>query len=116
MKISVVQPSGDRPLFIDFNLYTDGDADFKKELITHMIDNLQELQKALQTAHQQNTPDLFVKTSHKVKPTLSMLDDKDLLETTHMLSEEFSNSLVRQNGIIRFNTICAGIIKSLEKL
>jgi hypothetical protein len=115
MNISILQSTSSRPLFIDFEQYTDGDAEFKKELITLMIDNLKEIQDALNEAMQRNMLEIFEKTCHKIKPTLSMLEDKDFIDTIQCVKAEFSNSAKQEQQVKVFNTTCHQIIKSLEK-
>ena len=114
MNIAVLQSTGSRPLYIDFDQYTDGDADFKKELVVLMIDNLKEILAALKEATQKNMPDIFEKTCHKIKPTLSMLEDQDFMEIIHRIKAEFSDAS-QKDHVNAFNTTCIQIIKSLEK-
>lgn len=115
MNISILQSTANRPLFIDFDQYTDGDVDFKKELIVLMIDNLKEIQAALKEATQKNALDIFEKTCHKIKPTLSMLEDQDFNDTIHVIKVEFSNTSKKEEQVKTFNSTCYQIIKSLEK-
>ena len=114
MNIAILQSTSGRPLHIDFNQYTDGDADFKKELVVLMIDNLKEILDSLKEAVQKNTPEIFEKTCHKIKPTLSMLEDQDFMEIIQKVKTEFSDSSQKEH-INAFNTTCTQIIKSLEK-
>jgi len=115
MNISIFQPATNRPLFIDFDQYTDGDADFKKELIYLMIDNLKEAQMSLSEAIKKNKLDIFEKTCHKITPTLGMLDDKDLIDSILSIKSQFSNSTEKDKLLNSFTTTCVQIIKSLEK-
>lgn len=115
MNIAILQSTAGRPLYIDFNQYTDGDVDFKKELVGLMIDNLKEILDSLKESTQKNTPEIFEKTCHKIKPTLSMLEDQDFMEIIQKIKGEFSDSLQKEQNIRAFNTTCGQIIKSLEK-
>lgn len=72
-----------RPLAIDFNLYTNGDPDFKQELISHLIENVKEVKLALPDFDQTASIN-FIKVHHKVKATVAMLNDT---EFTEMLEE-----------------------------
>lgn len=114
MNIAILQ-STNRPLFINFDQYTDGDADFKKELIYLMIDNLKEVQSSLKEASQKNKLEIFEKTCHKIKPTLSMLEDKDLMESIQTIKSKFTNNTDRDAWVINFTVACNQIIKSLER-
>jgi hypothetical protein len=114
MNIAILQ-SSNRPLFINFDQYTDGDSDFKKELIYLMIDNLKEVQTSLTEATQKNKLEIFEKTCHKIKPTLSMLEDKDLLESIQAIKSQFSNGNAKDQWVTSFTSTCNQIIKSLER-
>src|SRR5688572_27083072 len=79
MKISILQTNANRPLHVDFDKYTDGDSDFKRELVVLMIDNISEL---LQSAKSVETDiNQFLKVIHKIKPTIEMLEDPELNDT-----------------------------------
>jgi hypothetical protein len=114
MNLAVLHSSANRPLFINFDLYTDGDADFKKELIYLMIDNLKEVQSSLVEATKKNKLEIFEKACHKIKPTLSMLDDNELLEVIQLIKSKFANEQ-NEELIANFTMACMQIIVSLEK-
>ena len=80
-----------------------------------MIDNLNELQNSLKEATEKNNLEIFEKTCHKIKPTLSMLEDKDLMETIHVLRSQFSNPADKDGRYTAFTITCHQIIKSLER-
>jgi hypothetical protein len=96
-----------RPLFIDFDSYTDGDSDFKKELIELMIDNLKELCQVLK----QSDTDSFHKVCHKVKATVVMLDDTELMQLMDDLKVSYSDSDRKE----LLDKICVAVIDSLKK-
>lgn len=98
-----------RPLFIDFDTYTDGDNEFKMELIELMIDNLHELQALLRT--QNVDAHLFHKVCHKIKPTLDMLADKELLDTVEQLKVMITDPA----RLTFLDKLCVDIIESLKK-
>lgn len=102
--------NNDRPLFINFDQYTDGDNDFKKELVTLMIDNIRELKEALETAGQD--VQFFQKVTHKIKPTIEMLDDKEFED----LILQVKTAVDRQPAIASLQVICSQIISSLQKV
>jgi hypothetical protein len=80
-----------------------------------MIDNLKEVQNALVEATKTNKLEIFEMTCHKIKPTLSMLEDKDLLESIQSIKSEFSNTAEKKQWVSSFTTACNQIIKSLQK-
>jgi hypothetical protein len=101
-----------RNLFIDFDLYTDGDEEFKQELIDSMIDNLVEMQQVLRDASQRNDAKLFQGVCHKIKPTLEMLADVELLDTVGKLKVVVTDAA----GIALLNKICKDIVQSLKQV
>lgn len=105
-----------RPLSIDYDLYTDGDEVFKKDLIVMMIENLQELQQAITVADKQNSAPGFFTSVHKVKTTLTMLNDRDLdAALVEAQSEGFFTSAGRDATVITVIRVCNEIIRSLQK-
>ncbi|MBI1769741.1 MAG: response regulator [Bacteroidetes bacterium] len=105
-----------RPLFINFNLYTDGDPDFKKELITLLIDNVRELQQTLRSqAH--NVSKIFHEVLHKVTSTVGMLCDKEFSETLEeikMMCDSGQTGEVFHIKVNRFNNLCDQVVESLH--
>ena len=78
-----------RPLFIDFDQYTDGDPIFKLEFTQLMIDNLHELQQGIHDSLCTNDGKPFSLKYHKVAATVEMLNDAELIETLNMLRDHF---------------------------
>jgi hypothetical protein len=111
MAINFFGTANGRPLFIDFDEYTDGDAEFKKELIVSMISNLRELQQVLPEVLQNKDVLLFNKVCHKIKVTLEMLKDEELLETIEHLKTKIDDDLKAR----ALDKICGDIIKSLNR-
>jgi CheY-like chemotaxis protein len=66
-----------RPLRIDFQLHTDGDAVFKAELVQLLMENIAELRQALATALTKNDTQTYLKTCHKVYTAVSMINDNE---------------------------------------
>lgn len=108
---SALRSTGRRPLAIDFDLHTDGDLDFKKDLVVLMIENLNELL----AVQKKNDRDLFSKVCHKIKATLEIVNDKDLNDVVAKLSDPLLASAVSSDDVLMFNVLCQEIIKSLEK-
>src|SRR5688500_20384818 len=113
MNFAILQTTANRPLYINFDQYTDGDGEFKKELIFLMIDNLKEIQNSLVEAAKNNKLEIFEKTCHKIKPTLSMLEDKNLLQSIQSIKSEFSTWSEKTQWIISFTTAYSQICTSL---
>lgn len=99
-----------RPLFIDFDAHTDGDADFKKELIRLMIGDIWELYHA-----QHNGREAFLKISHKIKATLEILNDKDLNNVIEQLPDALTQPGGWNEGVQLFQLLCLDVVRSLEK-
>ncbi|MEO7991297.1 MAG: hypothetical protein ABI663_17230 [Chryseolinea sp.] len=94
-------------LNIDFDLYTDGDQEFKVELIELMINNLKELQWALGM-----NLEVFKKVCHKIKSTIAILSCKTLNEVIEDLSSADTTDRWRKTNVVK--ELCDDIIKSLE--
>lgn len=107
---STFQPDNNRPLFVDFDKYTDGDTDFKKELAVLMIDNIYELIESLKSV-EKDLQD-FLKTIHKIKPTIEMLDDAEFNENIASVKAEPG----KQVFVSSLHNICTDIIQSLQKV
>ena len=54
-----------RPLNIDFDMFTEGDREYEKELCLAITDNIVELRRALTDSIQQNIPGYFLKCATK---------------------------------------------------
>ena len=99
---------------INIDQYTDGDEAFKRELLLLMEDNLKEVQDAALAAMQTNTLEIFTKACHKIKPTLSMLDDSSLTESVDAVKAEFFNEEKKEKTICNFIFICNDFITRLR--
>ncbi len=100
-----------RALLIDFELYADNDPDFKRELITLMIDNLREVLAAYKASVKQSEPDIFSKACHKMKTTLVMLEDPELTAVV----EDLKRPDAEPGNVSRFGKIIAELIESLSE-
>ncbi len=100
-----------RPLFIDFDVYTDGDDEFKKELVTLIIENLFELQRTLRLVSKTNDLQLFHKVCHKIKAALDMLQDQELFDTVAQLKLTITDSSL----IALLDRLCSDTIESLRR-
>jgi HPt (histidine-containing phosphotransfer) domain-containing protein len=115
--IRTVEHPGLRTLNIDLDLYTEGDPDFKKELVKLIIKNVREFQQSLSDAVSKNAPDIFLKAAHKIKVSIAMLNDKEFTETARemerimIVDNNVSNFTEKQSN---FNSLCEGIILGLE--
>lgn len=111
----MLDSASNRRLFIDFDTYTDGDNEFKIELIASMIDNMKELSTSVVESVQQEEPSLFDKTCHKIKPTLTMLEDQELHEIISQAKMQLSEKKDMESALRNITEICDQIIKSLEQ-
>ena len=100
-----------RPLFIDFKLHADNDPDFKLELIELIIGNLQELKSGFEAAQKENNPDIYKRVCHKVKVSLTILNDQEFTDTI----EELKKPMPAQAKINLFNRLCDDIVQSLQE-
>lgn len=115
MNTTIQQAMGGRPLSIDFDMYTDGDAAFKREIVLLMINNIVELQQALNVVNEQGNTTLFAKTCHKVASTLTMLEDVEFMDTINKIKDPDISLEEKQHSIKSLHIMCDGIAISLEK-
>jgi len=102
----------EKTLSIDFERYTDGDADFKSELVSAMIADVDSFKNAVQNAFNERNKTLYDKAVHKATSTLSIINDKELTDTIEELKSVFMN---HTNDVIKFSKLCDEIMKALSK-
>ena len=90
-------------------MYSDDDPDFKRELIKLMIENLEELEQAYYQSSEQKNITILQKAYHKVKTTLSMLDDHEL----NAIVEDLHDTRLGPAAIHHYRRIRAEITASL---
>jgi CheY-like chemotaxis protein len=101
------------------SFYTEGSAQFKKEFVSLLIQNLLELQSEFKNSIKQNDDQSFRKAVHKITTSVKMLKDgrfektvdraKQLLETTE------PNTNVPKSFIEEFDTEVKRMIEKLER-
>jgi len=101
------------PITIDFDLHTDGDEEFKRELVTLMIDNMKELQESLRQSIARGTFQLFRECCHKITPTINILDYKQFTDVINEIKNEVDENK-RKNAIATCNQLSEEIITSLQ--
>lgn len=105
-----------RPLYIDFDQYTDGDPGFKKEFISLLVGNIKELQQSLLT-YAQHASKAFRGVLHKVTATVGMLSDREFseaLEEVRVMSLSGETGKSFQEKLFRVNTLCNQVVESLR--
>lgn len=116
MNTTTLVPKENRPLCIDFNHHTGGDEAYKQKLISLLIVNLKELQRAEPLAEKQHDHRIFLNTCHKMIFTLSILNDRELSDVVKQLSEPVLFYTDKKlPGIARsLNRVCDELIQSLQ--
>jgi hypothetical protein len=104
-----------RKLNINFNVYTDGDEGFKQELAALMINNMDELGRSVEQACERGGNDALHRVIHKVKPTLGMLNDLEIIETIEKLKNTDIKDTAFQKLKKQFNSLNQQIISALRK-
>jgi response regulator RpfG family c-di-GMP phosphodiesterase len=112
---STIASPESRKLRIDFNVYTDGDEEFKQELTSLMINNLHELGKSVDLASEPGGNDALHRVIHKVKPTLGMLNDSEVTETVELLKSADVKDTAFDKLKKRFSSLNLQIIVALQK-
>lgn len=76
-----------RPEIVIANLdrCTDGDVEFRKELAQLLANNVIELMKSIESSLKENDAEIFVRSIHKTKTTLSILNDKELMDRISLI-------------------------------
>jgi len=74
---------------VNLDLYTNGDAEFKRVIGNLMVDNLKEFQIAIVKCMHDHDIILFKRTHHKCKPAIRFVENEDFREVI----EELSNLL-----------------------
>lgn len=99
-----------RPLSVKLNAFTDGDLAFKEELIQLMIGNLCELQASIKGS------DAFEKILHKIKSTLTIIDDERInsLIAEIKLARASSRELGSMAKADQLFQLIEGLIKDLN--
>jgi hypothetical protein len=101
-----------RPLFIDFDIHTDGDQDFKNELVTLMIDNVVELKTSFASIDRLGH-ESFLKAIHKMKATIEIINDKELSDLIARFRNE--DEARKKGSSAIFESLCLEIIHSLQQ-
>jgi CheY-like chemotaxis protein len=83
-----------RPEVVIANLdrCTDGDVEFRKELAQLLANNVMELMTTVKEAVTENDPEIFIRSVHKTKTTLSILNDSELLEQISIIQVKLKNA------------------------
>lgn len=99
-----------KKVYFEIEKYADGDAEFKHELITLMIENIEELVDALHTSVEKNDADIFKKLCHKVSPTLGILNDTEFNAQIEQLKIGKS-----PYEVANFEITCQNIVHALKQ-
>ena len=100
------------------DMYTEGNLDFKKELIGHLMKNIEDLKLALDTSIHAKNSNAFHSAAHRCRTTLTMLGDHELLKVV----DEVKNALDHErNGALsaildqKFNKLVKETIDGLSE-
>ena len=105
-----------QPLSAKIDAFTENDPEFKQELMVLMVQNLRELQEAVEKLLLRSQFPYFEKILHKTKSVLLILDDHGLNTVIEELKValEKSADIVLGEKIKQFKHVSDNIIKSLE--
>lgn len=110
--------SAQRPVYVDFDQYTDGDVEYRRELAALLIKNLAQVRDDLHTAIASHDSDVFFKSCHKAKVAIHMLNDTELNGVLAEITNEFRTDITAPrsfNGLVLgFDCLCDAIISTLE--
>lgn len=104
---------------VNFDLYTQGDLAFKRELATLLIRNIEELRDGLSLTLAEKNEKPFAHACHKIKTTLTMLGDQEFYELIEQLRQTITANPQAgphvNDDIKRFQTISNKIISGLRE-
>jgi hypothetical protein len=109
--------SDHRTININFEAYGDNDPEFKVELMTLMVENIQELVEAASKSIALSNPQIFKEAAHKTKSTIKLLDDKTFTHEIESLKETLlipneASTLQKVDG---FKKLAEDMLSSLER-
>ncbi|MEI9920580.1 MAG: PAS domain S-box protein [Bacteroidota bacterium] len=97
------------------DMYTEGNLDFKKELIGHLMRNIEELKTALNASTNQKDPQPFQAAAHKCKTTLTMLGDHELLKVVDEVKQALEHGQSSPILDQKFNKLVKETIEGLSE-
>jgi CheY-like chemotaxis protein/two-component sensor histidine kinase len=101
------------------NLYAEGDPEFRRELASLIVKNLEELRESVRASLENDSANQYQTTLHKVKSTINMLGDTQLTSCIDELNEKLSKPKSLPNGIgeviERFNFLSEEVINGLHE-
>jgi CheY-like chemotaxis protein len=113
--LPAVQP--EQPVLVRFDLFGESDHSFRVELVSLMVKNLRELQLASYKAFYSDDKHVLVTALHKVKSTVTLLNDRSYSAVLDELRESFpagGRDEALQQKIRQFNDCTETIIRSLS--
>lgn len=107
-------------LNIDFDQYTDGDDQFKSELILMVIQNIEELRESLKDALTLGAQK-FLDTCHKITTTVSMINDQEFENALSVLRDHLKGKAPIEDFSFKVklgfvDSRCEAFVKSLHKI
>ena len=104
---------------LNSDLYSNGDAEFKRELEVVLIRNIHELQELLRKSIILNDGEIFIKAVNKAKASIGMLGDKEFDKMIENISTLLSDMTNRREELVlytnRFEAISKRIVSGLEE-
>ena len=85
-----IKPEIKKGLGVDFDIYTEGDPDFKREFILLLLKNLDELKDALHETLSTGDMEAYSKAAHKVKTTVNILGDMEFARMIEFIKREIA--------------------------
>lgn len=106
-----------RRLGVDFDLYTEGDPDFKREFVSLLLKNLEELKTALTMALQAKDAGVYSKAVHKVRTSIFILGDSEFSSLIDELKKNIEERGFEgiSGNIEDFNRLWLGMKEGLEE-
>jgi PAS domain S-box-containing protein len=110
-----VEPLFERSYLRAFNLYTEGNAELKREMAELLIKDIVELQSSVNILQVNGDKEKFIATLHKVKTTLSFLDDKEFNRILQHILEALETNSSLNGDIEQFHSVSGKLIEGLKE-
>jgi PAS domain S-box-containing protein len=98
--------------------YTEGNADFKIELIGHFIKNLDELKAETQRSIEQDDSSVFKSIVHKMRTTISIIGNEALIDTVDSMGQVIEKNahpeMISEELHNQFLTVCNQLIRDMQ--
>ncbi|GHN00768.1 diguanylate cyclase [Cytophagales bacterium WSM2-2] len=100
----------------NFEMYTQGNEEMKRELAGLFVANLKELKSALHISLNEKNVDAYAHALHKSKTTLAIINDKELNKAVIEIQQRLKRQeMIREEDRKRFDQAADELVRNLEE-